>query len=394
MVLNSNVDIMPSGLFKGIPRTSPFVQMTAPADASNRDVAWAFSLIWSMSMFWRFCICPIMESFSSSSVASSSTIFSSSSGTSTSLLKMDRLFTYFSSTNCFWYSSYSSRVIPAAAAGSDGAASSLFSSPPRPRFFTWLLTMLFNRKDIVPLGALRDMWLHPYLSRLSFGPPLGDLICHHGYIAPLLIQDHGQLSVELLDLQMDPVLSLEHLTDLPLSGAIGYSSPEDWIRGPKTLLCSSAMSLRMSAISSNRKSNDPEDVDIGQQLDQPHSDDSAVAIKVKADDIDSMTLIGSCTRAETQHVFSSAPAPGEPSSGRASHWKRRAHDPPVLPPSHGLKRRSVLLHMPIRAAIAHATPHTKPLYIVPKELRLPLILNTGTTIRNGGSEAERLKDIK
>ena len=38
--------------------------------------------------------------------------------------------TYFSSTNCFWYSSYSSRVIPAALAGSEGVASSSLSPPP------------------------------------------------------------------------------------------------------------------------------------------------------------------------------------------------------------------------------------------------------------------------
>lgn len=36
--------------------------------------------------------------------------------------------TYFSSTSCFWYSSYSSRVMPAAAAGSLGVASSSFSA--------------------------------------------------------------------------------------------------------------------------------------------------------------------------------------------------------------------------------------------------------------------------
>lgn len=38
--------------------------------------------------------------------------------------------TYFSSTSCFWYSSYSSRVIPAALAGSVGVASSSLSPPP------------------------------------------------------------------------------------------------------------------------------------------------------------------------------------------------------------------------------------------------------------------------
>lgn len=41
-----------------------------------------------------------------------------------------RVATYFSSTNCFWYSSYSSRVIPAALAGSEGVASSSLSPPP------------------------------------------------------------------------------------------------------------------------------------------------------------------------------------------------------------------------------------------------------------------------
>lgn len=41
-----------------------------------------------------------------------------------------RVVTYFSSTTCFWYSSYSSRVIPAALAGSEGVASSSLSPPP------------------------------------------------------------------------------------------------------------------------------------------------------------------------------------------------------------------------------------------------------------------------
>lgn len=44
--------------------------------------------------------------------------------------KLATVATYFSSTNCFWYSSYSSRVIPAALAGSEGVASSSLSPPP------------------------------------------------------------------------------------------------------------------------------------------------------------------------------------------------------------------------------------------------------------------------
>ena len=64
--------------------------------------------------------------------------------------------THFSSIICFWYSSYSSRLIPWAAAGSDAPPSSFFSSdpPPSPKFFTWLLIIVFIRKAIV--SALRE----------------------------------------------------------------------------------------------------------------------------------------------------------------------------------------------------------------------------------------------
>lgn len=57
--------------------------------------------------------------------------------------------TYFSSTNCFWYSSYSSRVIPAALAGSVGVASSSLSPPPpKPIPDRGFPIMLFSRKAI------------------------------------------------------------------------------------------------------------------------------------------------------------------------------------------------------------------------------------------------------
>lgn len=58
--------------------------------------------------------------------------------------------TYFSSTNCFWYSSYSSRVIPAALAGSEGVASSSLSPPPpRPIPDRGFPIMLLSKKAIL-----------------------------------------------------------------------------------------------------------------------------------------------------------------------------------------------------------------------------------------------------
>jgi len=52
------------------------------------------------------------------------------------------------------------------------------------------------------------------------GRPLGDLVGDDGHVSPLLVQDHGQLPVELLDLQVDAVLALEHLPDLPVVHAL------------------------------------------------------------------------------------------------------------------------------------------------------------------------------
>lgn len=43
-----------------------------------------------------------------------------------------------------------------------------------------------------------------------------DLICYDRDVSALLIQDHSQLSVELLYFQVDPILALKDLTDLPL----------------------------------------------------------------------------------------------------------------------------------------------------------------------------------
>lgn len=53
-----------------------------------------------------------------------------------------------------------------------------------------------------------------HLCRLGVGPLLGDLVGDDGHVSPLLVQDHSELPVELFDLQVDPVLTLKHLTDL------------------------------------------------------------------------------------------------------------------------------------------------------------------------------------
>lgn len=39
-------------------------------------------------------------------------------------------------------------------------------------------------------------------------------------VSPLLIQDHGELPVQLFDLQVDLVLAFKHLTDLPITGGL------------------------------------------------------------------------------------------------------------------------------------------------------------------------------
>lgn len=63
--------------------------------------------------------------------------------------------TYFSSTNCFWYSSYSSLVIPAALAGSEGVASSSLSPPPpKPIPDRGFPIMLFSKKAILKIAPV------------------------------------------------------------------------------------------------------------------------------------------------------------------------------------------------------------------------------------------------
>lgn len=59
-----------------------------------------------------------------------------------------------------------------------------------------------------------------HLSRLGVGPLLEDVGGEDGNVPPLLVQDHGELPVELFDLQVDPVLALKHLTDLPVTHAL------------------------------------------------------------------------------------------------------------------------------------------------------------------------------
>lgn len=54
----------------------------------------------------------------------------------------------------------------------------------------------------------------------------------------------------------EPVSTLSMLST-QLSGTAGKSSPSEWMGWPYTLLCRSAMSFRMSAISSSRKSKEP-----------------------------------------------------------------------------------------------------------------------------------------
>lgn len=59
-----------------------------------------------------------------------------------------------------------------------------------------------------------------HLSGPGIRPLLGHFVCDDGDVSPLLIQYHGELSVELLDFQMDPVLAFKHLADLPVIHAL------------------------------------------------------------------------------------------------------------------------------------------------------------------------------
>lgn len=58
-----------------------------------------------------------------------------------------------------------------------------------------------------------------YLSRLPGGPcpSLGDLLSQGRDVSSLLIQNHVELSVQLLDLKVDAVLAFEDLSQLTVS---------------------------------------------------------------------------------------------------------------------------------------------------------------------------------
>lgn len=59
-----------------------------------------------------------------------------------------------------------------------------------------------------------------HLSRLDRGALLGDLVGDDGDVSPLFVQDHGELPVQLFDLQVDPVLAFKDLADLPVVHAL------------------------------------------------------------------------------------------------------------------------------------------------------------------------------
>lgn len=59
-----------------------------------------------------------------------------------------------------------------------------------------------------------------HLPGLDARPLLADLVRDDGHVPPLLVQDHGELTVELFDLHVDAVLALEHLTDLSVVHAL------------------------------------------------------------------------------------------------------------------------------------------------------------------------------
>lgn len=59
-----------------------------------------------------------------------------------------------------------------------------------------------------------------HLSQLDRRALLGDLVGDDGDVSPLLVQDHGELPVQLFDLQVDPVLAFKHLADLPVVHAL------------------------------------------------------------------------------------------------------------------------------------------------------------------------------
>lgn len=73
--------------------------------------------------------------------------------------------------------------------------------------------------------TLLRVWAYlPRLSRGSCSSP-GDLLCQGRDVPPLFIKNHIQLPVQLLDLQMNTILSFKHLSQLPIAYAL-----EDVIR--------------------------------------------------------------------------------------------------------------------------------------------------------------------
>lgn len=56
-----------------------------------------------------------------------------------------------------------------------------------------------------------------YLSRGGARCLLHNLVGDNRNVSPLLIQDHGELPVQLFDLQVDLVLAFKHLADLPIT---------------------------------------------------------------------------------------------------------------------------------------------------------------------------------
>lgn len=78
------------------------------------------------------------------------------------------------------------------------------------------------------MSCIRPPAAVTHLSRLDRRALLGDLVRDEGHVAPLLVQDHGELPVQLLDLQVDLGLAFKHLTDLPVVHAL--KQVLDWER--------------------------------------------------------------------------------------------------------------------------------------------------------------------
>lgn len=59
-----------------------------------------------------------------------------------------------------------------------------------------------------------------YLSRRGARCLLRDLVSDDGNVSPLFVQDHGELPVQLFDLQVDLILAFKHLADLTITHAL------------------------------------------------------------------------------------------------------------------------------------------------------------------------------